>query len=333
MKLLTSPTGITLLLALTTLVPHIHAHTGNIVIESIENIVGNVSSVVEAVVDAIARDDPSAQAFVPTNAKPLEARSGSKSWTGGDFTSSWMTSWKVTKDSYGAANRALTVDPTGAATGKVLQITYPAGTRNPANGNVGGTGFYASPLSMTKTVTAELTYQVFFPKGFNFVLGGKLPGLYGGHSGCTGGNSALDCFSTRFMFRTKGLGEIYMYVDRSLQNNAFCLVKPVTLCNPTYGASMGRGSYTFKTGAWTTVSQTITMNTFTSKGKPNQDGRVQVYANGKKVIDFAQLVLAGSSDIPFVGIDFETFFGGNDDTWCTPTTQQTYFKGFSLTIV
>ncbi|KAJ3152024.1 hypothetical protein HDU89_001671 [Geranomyces variabilis] len=272
--------------------------------------------------------DSPASPGLQARSKGPSGSSGS-SWASGAFKSNWANTWKITKDTYGQANRALVPDPTGSASGNVLQITYPAGTRNPKDGNVGGTGFYASPIDLSGASTVTFSYQILFPKGFNFVKGGKLPGLYGGHPGCSGGNSALDCFSTRFMFRTKGLGEIYLYVDRSLQADAFCNVPPVTLCNPTYGASMGRGAYSFTPGKWTSVSQTITLNTFSGK-KPGQNGRVQVTVNGKKVIDFAQVVFIPNTSVNFGGIDFETFFGGNDDSWRTPTTQQVYFKNFAL---
>ncbi|KAI8909432.1 hypothetical protein DFJ77DRAFT_433363 [Powellomyces hirtus] len=261
----------------------------------------------------------------------LHAR-GALSWTSGAFKSNWQDTWKVTKDSYGQKNRDLVPDPTGGSSGDVMEVTYPAGSRNPKNGPVGGTGFFAAPISLKGAKTVTLSFQILFPKGFNFVKGGKLPGLYGGRTGCSGGDSALDCFSTRFMFRTKGLGEIYLYVDRKLQDKSFCQVKPVTLCNPQYGASMGRGAYSFTPGSWMSLTQTITLNTFKGK-KPNKDGRVQVYANGKKVIDFDKVVFIPKPTIGFEGIDFETFFGGSDDSWCTPSTQQVYFKGFSLTAV
>ncbi|KAJ3171759.1 hypothetical protein HDU87_008301 [Geranomyces variabilis] len=279
----------------------------------------------------VSADDGSASPASPGLQARSKGSSGSSgsSWASGAFKSNWASTWKVTKDTYGQANRALVPDPTGSASGNVLQITYPAGTRNPKDGNVGGTGFYASPIDLSAASTVTFSYQVLFPTGFNFVKGGKLPGLYGGHPGCSGGNSALDCFSTRFMFRTKGLGEIYLYVDRSLQVDAFCNVPPVTLCNPTYGASIGRGSYSFTPGKWTSVSQTITLNTLSGK-TPKQNGRVQVTVNGKKVIDFAQVVFIPDTSVSFGGIDFETFFGGNDDSWITPTTQQVYFKNFAL---
>lgn len=52
-------------------------------------------------------------------------------------------------------------------------------------------------LSTAKNVTLE--YSIFFPTGFDFVKGGKMPGLYGGHTGCSGGQQSEDCFSTRLM--------------------------------------------------------------------------------------------------------------------------------------
>lgn len=67
-----------------------------------------------------------------------------------------------------------------------------------------------------------MSYSVFFPTGFNFVKGGKLPGasvagvvqlltltgMYGGTKGCSGGSLAETCWSSRLMFRTGGLGEV-----------------------------------------------------------------------------------------------------------------------------
>lgn len=70
--------------------------------------------------------------------------------------------------------------------------------------------------------TAILKYSVFFPAGFEFVKGGKLPGLYGGKTGCTGGDLAIDCFSTRLMWREAGQGELYLYVNREAQDPSIC---------------------------------------------------------------------------------------------------------------
>lgn len=78
-------------------------------------------------------------------------------------------------------------------------------------------------------------------------MGGKLPGLYGGKKGCSGGDTAEDCFSSRLMFRTGGMGEVcllalsardqclitllpqlYLYAPREKQVAALCTLKPLS---------------------------------------------------------------------------------------------------------
>ncbi|KAG0045021.1 hypothetical protein BGZ83_009724, partial [Gryganskiella cystojenkinii] len=70
----------------------------------------------------------------------------------------------------------------------------------------------------------RLEYQMMFEPGFNWVKGGKLPGILvgseqgsgGGNTGCSGGGSAENCFSTRMMWRANGEGELYLYAARSV---------------------------------------------------------------------------------------------------------------------
>ncbi len=115
--------------------------------------------------------------------------------------------------------------PLSGVVGNALKITFPAGSRNPSNtnGSQGGIGFYVQPDSFAAAKTVVLDYDVFFPAGFNFVQGGKLPGLFGGiTTSCSGGNLAADCFSTRYMFRTAGAGEVYAYVHQSIQGRLLC---------------------------------------------------------------------------------------------------------------
>ena len=79
-------------------------------------------------------------------------------------------------------------------------FSYPQGSVNPQGSIEGGMGLYANPVPRLDSATqVMLQYQVFFPVGFNFVKGGKLPGIYGGRTGCSGGSDAKDCFSTRNM--------------------------------------------------------------------------------------------------------------------------------------
>lgn len=91
-----------------------------------------------------------------------------------------------------------------------MQLFYPAGSVNPTTEPQGGADFYATPLDLADARNVSLAYSVFFPADFDWVLAGKLPGIYGGHKTCSGGDDALSCFSTRLMWREGGAGELYL---------------------------------------------------------------------------------------------------------------------------
>ena len=92
----------------------------------------------------------------------------------------------------------------------VLQVQYRAGSFQ--DNNAGGAQFYALWNSSGSAFQSMLvTYEVAFDAGFDWVKGGKLPGLRGGPdpNNCSGGNQAngTNCFSSRVMWRTDGNGE------------------------------------------------------------------------------------------------------------------------------
>lgn len=159
----------------------------------------------------------------------------------------------------------------------LIQVTYPRGSYSPSHQPRGGADFYAIPsfsssaifnqiqtdgiLSLKQANNITLSYSVYFPPTFDFVKGGKLPGLYGGHEKCSGGDDGLGCFSTRLMWRAGGKGELYLYAPKNLQPASLCETPPRSICDSVYGLSIGRGSFTFKRGGWTHVSQTVWLNT------------------------------------------------------------------------
>ncbi|PFH53568.1 polysaccharide lyase family 14 protein [Amanita thiersii Skay4041] len=161
----------------------------------------------------------------------------------------------------------------------LIQILYPAYSTSPSKRPQGGAEFYASPLDITNAHNVSLGYSVFFPADFDWVLAGKMPGLYGGHTGCSGGNVAKDCFSTRLMWRKGGIGELYLYAPKDKQTKAMCS-DPQSVCDMTYGFSVGRGSFRWAAGGWTTVTQTVGLNT-----PGMQDGTFTLDVNGSRVID------------------------------------------------
>ncbi|TFK60063.1 hypothetical protein BDN72DRAFT_553215 [Pluteus cervinus] len=221
-----------------------------------------------------------------------------------------------------------------------MKAHYPQGSYTFGFYPQGGFSFYAlGPKSLDLTEAKEVTfgYSVFFEKGFAFNEGGKLPGIYGGDNddvavGCSGGSRNTACFSARLMWRTDGAGEFYTYlppydIPKFAANRKQCNVPPLSDCNPTYGASMGRGAFYFKAGQWTTISERVRLN---DVGKAN--GELELFVGGKSVINVKGLILRDGDAGRMRGIQMQTFFGGSSKSFASPKDQNTYFSDFSLAI-
>ncbi|KAI5479287.1 alginate lyase, polysaccharide lyase family 14 protein [Pseudohyphozyma bogoriensis] len=197
----------------------------------------------------------------------------------------------------------------GSTNGPSLRILYPKGSYSPTHSPIGGVGLYNNPMDVTGATNLSFAYSIFFPKGFDFVKGGKLPGLYGGAKACSGGSEAENCFSTRMMWRTGGAGELYLYAPRAKQVDALCTLPPLSFCNSVYGMTIGRGSWYFKTGEWTQLRQDIWLNT---PGKA--DGGFNIWVNGDLVLhsdsvyyrnSAAGKLANGTADNPIPLFDYE----------------------------
>jgi hypothetical protein len=136
-------------------------------------------------------------------------------------TQSFITSgWSLSKGRIqnGAQELAFIDDPfpsapvpgSTAPSGPVLQVTYPQGS---FSHDTGGAQFYTlwNTTDGSQFHSVLLTYEVAFDTDFDFVKGGKLPGVRGGPDpdGCSGGNASTgsNCFSSRVMWRKSGMGE------------------------------------------------------------------------------------------------------------------------------
>ena len=127
------------------------------------------------------------------------------------------------------ANLAFLPDPFVRLTevpAQVLRVKYGQGSYRQnagARSDIGGATFYPSPAELGIAHRAMLSYQVAFEPGFDFVKGGKLPGLWSGKSAssCSGGHQSGasgaedDCFSVRMMWRANGTGEGAHHQNRS----------------------------------------------------------------------------------------------------------------------
>ncbi|WVR07992.1 hypothetical protein IAU60_005035 [Kwoniella sp. DSM 27419] len=206
-----------------------------------------------------------------------------------------------------------------------LVANYPAGTVGLSSA---GFSFYTEGardgVQCDGAKEVSFSYSVYMNDGFQFVKGGKMPGLYGGTSlsqakSCSGGRQEGrdSCFSARLMWRTNGAGEIYDY-----------LPVPYTTTDTGYGESIQRGAYTWATGRWTTVAMRVKLNDI---GQAN--GEQELFVDGQSVISLKDVTFATSEGTKIYGIMAQTFFGGHTDDWASPVDQNIWFKDWSLAVL
>jgi hypothetical protein len=194
---------------------------------------------------------------------------------------------------------------------KCLQVTYPAhrfGTQD------GGAQWI---LRLDKNYE-ELycSYRLKFGKDFDFVRGGKLPGLAGG-KGNTGGKvpDGTDGWSARMMWKKQG--KIIQYVYHPGQVGTY---------GDAYEWKDASGNVLyFEPGHWYTVEHHILMNT---PGKNN--GLIEAWLDGEKVLEIPRLRFRDVNTFAIDKFLFSTFFGGSDSTWATSKDEFVFFDDFII---
>ncbi|KAI9257335.1 hypothetical protein BDA99DRAFT_484709 [Phascolomyces articulosus] len=252
-------------------------------------------------------------------------------------------SMKFIKDSWGVFNGyfygkhdvSFVDDPIDQKSGdKVLRVFYEKGSFSPAatrrqEGDVsGGTEFYVRPFNDSSFKRGLISYDVAFDGGFDWVKGGKLPGLYGGEptSGCTGGKQSdgSRCFSVRMMWRSDGYGEAYAYLPPV--DDVICKNTKVK-CNEEYGISLARGAIDFAKKSWTRIE------IYTEMNDPGQNnGELHVWQDGRTVIDLKGMVFRNQNSFAISSILFSTFFGGASEEYATPSNTYTFFKNIQFSV-
>ncbi len=258
--------------------------------------------------------DVEAPVTEPSAAGP-SLSSGSTGSTGepvgrGDLEQFFGGGLELRDDGSFGVDQARLVSAADAPAERMLRVSYPAGSASRrADGEDGGMQAYLL-LPDGPVDELDLTYQVRFPPGFDFVKGGKLPGLYGGS--VTGGQDipdGTDGFSTRYMWRKDGDGEVYAYLPTSEKT----------------GTSIGRGCWSFPTGRWTAMHQRVRLNT-----PGRADGEVRVWQDGRQVLARSGLTFRTTDELQIDGLFFSTFFGGGDTSWASPVDQYADFAAFAV---
>jgi hypothetical protein len=225
----------------------------------------------------------------------------------------WQQDWGIGKVGFGFRNvQALASDDIRFP--YILRVTYPGGSASPAvsktsGAAIGGVSFVAH-AGISPADYICLRYYLKFPSDFDFVKGGKLPGLSGGAAN-RGRNipSGEDGFSVRFMWRDGGEGEVYAYTPDSMG----------------VGTSLARGAWKFNRGKWQCLEQELKLNTPGAR-----DGSVRVWLDGKLVAQQQGLRFRDASALQIDAVLFSTFFGGGDASWATPENTFADFAGFAI---
>lgn len=205
-----------------------------------------------------------------------------------------------------------------AEKGKALQVLFPA-HKYGADGAVAFLNDLSFGVNFNRSFEElYVSYDVKFSYDFDFVRGGKLPGLCGYNrtqepkDGCnTGGGfpTGYDGWSARGMWREDGKMENYVYhADQFYE----------------YGDDE-YWSKKAQPGKWHTIQHRVVLNTV---GEAN--GIVEAWLDGEKVLSSNTMLYRKTADIGINLFYFSTFYGGADPSWAPSSDQYIYFDNFRI---
>jgi hypothetical protein len=190
---------------------------------------------------------------------------------------------------------------------RFLRVTFEAREYGPTDGGVQ----FKVPLEKGYE-ELYLAYRVRFAAGFQFVKGGKLPGLVGGTAptGCVADENG---FSARGMWRTMGRAVQYLYYAAKKES-----------CGDDFEYELDGKPFSFQRGTWHTIEHHIVLNT------PGEtDGVLEAWVDGKQVLSVHDMTYrAANASYEIDALYFSTFFGGSDPTWAPLTAQTLDYDDF-----
>jgi hypothetical protein len=229
--------------------------------------------------------------------EPMAKRSIDIQGTEGAYTKErWKADWPGCPFEDGISEGHVSVIKTVGETR--LRVNYAPGKIGPEEGGCG----WRFPIG--KQELAELRYCLKFSKDFQWVKGGKLPGLCGGPENVSGGrpSDGANGFSARLMWRADGKGEAYVYHMDQQDRYGDSFIFPA--------------DFRFPRDQPIYVRMRVEMN---DPGKKN--GKLYVWISlkerGKEQLVVQRTDLSWRKAATF-GVDslyFETFHGGSDTSW------------------
>lgn len=172
-------------------------------------------------------------------------------------------------------------------------VKYPRGSFDPLNSKVeiGEYGGFGVKFQQPKSECASLAYSVEIDEKFEFVKGGKLPGIYGGKANSGGAKTdGYDGFSVRLIWDHDGFLYPYVYHAEVLK----------------WGDRLGNG---IKLNKKNNIKISTRLNNINEK-----DGLIYISLNGYSLV-FKNIIFRKSEKIKIDGVFFSTFFGGNNSSF------------------
>ena len=177
---------------------------------------------------------------------------------------------------------------------KVMRWNFPEGSVGPSEGG----GQWLTPLYSSYN-ELYFSYRVKFKPGFEWVLGGKLPGVIGGPQwegydppGWSDGFVAKPTWNR--------YSQIVFYYYHQDQDH-------------TYGNSKG-WDYYVESDIWYTITFRIVMNTL-NEIDGNNDGILEGFINDKLFCQITDLRFRNLNSIGIDHLHITSFFGGDTEEW------------------
>ena len=192
--------------------------------------------------------------------------------------------------------------------GQALRITLPKG----ASGCVDEkTCANWKPHIGAQLDSLSYSYWVNFPTNFDFVRGGKLPGIGSFEPRVGGGKpNGHDGWSVRVMWENTGkLGQYVYHMDQPSHFGDFFVWDAPPL----------------ERGKWYQIKTLVRLNT---PGK--SDGIITTWLNGKEVLNKRDLRFRTGNDLKIERFLFAVFFGGTGAEWAPPRDETVYLDDFTL---
>ena len=228
--------------------------------------------------------------------------------------SKWKRDWPGCQYEDGVKEGRFSVVNVGGAA--AYRVDYAVGEIGTEKGGIG----WRLPIQPADSV--ELTYKVTFSKNFDWVKGGKLPGLCGGPKSVTGGNRAngTNGFSARIMWRADGRGEAYIYHMNQPEK---------------YGQSVPFPSdFRFQRGEPVLVRLRVGMN------RPGHaDGSLDVWIGDPSTREFQHVISRSNIEwratrkIVVDSLLIETFHGGGNQSWAPRRPCYTLFSDIATQVI